>query len=730
MLTRLPDDRVVAWRRGNVTSFLSVLTLAILMALLSVASGQSHASADETEPSESPSVVFLGVPGLRWSDISAAQTPNLDAFVSDAAVAQLSVRSVFRVTCPSDGWLTLGAGRRAASPRVPNIDEEANIPDLNEFCNPVPRVIDNRVEGWDPLKLYNSELSFNAVLGQLGDALAKAGDCATAAGPGAALALADSDGEVGSYIPVAGLVSTEDVKACPLTVIDAATINVRPGRSLDRSEQLDAADAAVGRALSVIPADSTVILGGLANDAAVASLQTLAIRGEGYPPGELLSSSTRLPGLVLLTDLTPTLFSLLGLPPAADFVGAPVKVRASDQTSSERVTALVGLDRKVTVYSDVAPPFFTALVTLQLVLYLAAAIVIRRRDESSPARRRVLRMTGLIALTSAAIPVSTFLANLIPWWTWSHAHTGLVVVVLGIAGLIAALAQFARRTGDLLGEVTVVTVFTSLVLALDVVGVDSLQTASLMGYSPVIAGRLYGFGNVAFALFATSSILATAFVCAPLLRRGRRLAAAWVVVVAGSATLLVDGLPGLGSDFGGMLAIAPAFGVLLMSVLGRRVTWLRFIGLLAAGVVIVMTVATIDWLRPAADQTHLGRFIQQILDGELLDVVSRKLGNNLNVLGSSTLGLLVPFAILFGALVLYRGHDARPAVLSGVFDRVPILRPALAAWLVAMLVGFAVNDSGIAIPAVGIMLAVPILIVISTRLLEEVHTEELKGVGS
>ncbi|HVQ88180.1 MAG TPA: hypothetical protein VMT88_08360, partial [Actinomycetes bacterium] len=82
-------------------------------------------------------------------------------------------------------------------------------------------------------------------------------------------------------------------------------------------------------------------------------------------------------------------------------------------------------------------------------------------------------------------------------------------------------------------------------------------------------------------------------------------------------------------------------------------------------------------------------------------------------------GLLVPFAILFGALVLLRGHDARPAVLSGVFDRVPILRPALAAWLVAMLIGFAVNDSGIAIPAVGIMLAVPILIVISTRSLEQ-----------
>lgn len=709
---------------------LPLLTLAALTAVLSVAPGLHHASADGTEAVAAPGVVFLGVSGLRWSDISAEQTPNIAAFVSDAAVAQLSVRAVFRVTCPTDGWLTLGAGRRAVAPRVPNIDEEANIPGLNEFCAPVPPVTNDRIEGWDSLKQYNSGLSFNAELGQLSDALTQAGECSTAAGPGAALALADPEGVVGSYIPDPGQVSATDVAACPLTVFDAATINVRPGRSADRTEQLDAADEAVGRALSVIPDDATVILAGIANDAAVASLQTLAIHGEGYPPGELMSTSTRLPGLVLLTDLTPTLYSLLGLPPGEDFVGAPVTVQASAESSSEQIAALVGLDRKVTVYSEVAPPFFTALVTLQLVLYVAAAFVIRRRDERSPARRRVLRMTGLIALTSAAIPVATFLANLIPWWTWSDAHRGLVIVVLGIAGLITAFAQLARRGGGLLGEVTVVTVFTTLVLALDVVGVDSLQTASLMGYSPVIAGRLYGFGNVAFALFATSSILATAFLCTPLLQRGKQAAAAWVVLIMGSATLLVDGLPGLGSDFGGMLAIAPAFGVLLMSVLGRRVTWLRFIGLLAGGVVIVMAVATIDWLKPAADQSHLGRFVQQILDGELLDVLGRKLGNNLNVLGSSMLGLLVPFAILFGAFVLLRGQGTRPAVLSGVFDRVPILRPALAAWLVAMLVGFAVNDSGIAIPAVGIMLAVPILIVISTRLLEQAHTDELEEVDA
>jgi hypothetical protein len=109
---------------------------------------------------------------------------------------------------------------------------------------------------------------------------------------------------------------------------------------------------------------------------------------------------------------------------------------------------------------------------------------------------------------------------------------------------------------------------------------------------------------------------------------------------------------------------------------------------------------------------------QQVLDGEFFDVVFRKLGNNINILGSSFLGVLVPSALVFGLLVLMRAGTGRVAVLREGFERAPTLRPALTAWLVAMAIGFAVNDSGVAIPAVGIMFAIPALIVVSTRILE------------
>ncbi|HVQ89205.1 MAG TPA: hypothetical protein VMT88_13600, partial [Actinomycetes bacterium] len=167
--------------QSGASRYRAPLVVALLIAplVLLIAGSAWGTPGGKLDTTAEPPVVFIGVPGLRWTDVSAASTPNISAFVADTAVAQLSVRSVYRVTCPIDGWLTLGAGRRAAAQRVPDIDETENVPDLNEFCDPIPPVVDHRVEGWDSLVAYNDDLSFNAQLGQLSDAIRSNGECAT-----------------------------------------------------------------------------------------------------------------------------------------------------------------------------------------------------------------------------------------------------------------------------------------------------------------------------------------------------------------------------------------------------------------------------------------------------------------------------------------------------------------------------------------------------------------------
>ncbi|HTF09851.1 MAG TPA: hypothetical protein VK659_16925, partial [Asanoa sp.] len=86
---------------------LVVLSLAGVLAALSMrpATAEVKRSADY--------VVLVGIPGLRWEDVTETGTPNLWRLAEHGSIGSLSVRSALKPTCPVDGWLTLGAGNFA-----------------------------------------------------------------------------------------------------------------------------------------------------------------------------------------------------------------------------------------------------------------------------------------------------------------------------------------------------------------------------------------------------------------------------------------------------------------------------------------------------------------------------------------------------------------------------------------------------------------------------------------
>ena len=105
--------------------------LAVIGCALSAAVFFPGAAAAQTEQQ----VVVIGVPGLRWSDVNATDTPSLVELAKSAAVGVLSVRTAAAVDCPADGWLTLSAGNRVRgtgrhTPRCPAaIPAPASLPD-------------------------------------------------------------------------------------------------------------------------------------------------------------------------------------------------------------------------------------------------------------------------------------------------------------------------------------------------------------------------------------------------------------------------------------------------------------------------------------------------------------------------------------------------------------------------------------------------------------------------
>ncbi|MEV4014468.1 hypothetical protein AB0J35_28600 [Nonomuraea angiospora] len=333
---------------------------------------------------------------------------------------------------------------------------------------------------------------------------------------------------------------------------------------------------------------------------------------------------------------------------------------------------------------------------------------------------KLLKSVQIVAVISGAIPVSTFLAQLVPWWTLPVPMLSVIVTIVAIAGLITALAFAGPWRAHVLGPLTVVAAVTSLALLIDVMSGSKLQVNAVTGYEPVTGGRFYGFSNIAFAVYATGTILGLAGVAQWLLSRG----VSRVVVVAacalyGGLAVFADGWPSWGADFGGVPAFVIGLAVFLILLSGKRVSLLRLLLVGLVGAALVGALSVFDWLRPDSQRTHLGNFVQQIIDGQAWTVVGRKFSAMIGVtVGNWSLTLLSLVALAFLFLVLDRPSRWGASALGQAYRLAPTLRAGLLGALTCAFVGFLMNDSGIAIPAMALTVAVPLTLAACVRALQ------------
>ncbi|MCZ3387782.1 MAG: hypothetical protein LH645_01380 [Actinomycetia bacterium] len=651
------------------------------------------------------SVVIVGMPGLRWSDVTPDTTPYLWQMLDESALGQMSTRSARSHTCPADGWVQLGTGNRA---RYPVSDEQ-----VDDQCQPVPAMSagddgSTHVDRWDAVVADNDLLTFNAVpglLGQtLGDTLGVDRGCTAASGPGSGLAAADADGWVDHWTPEPIALTPNAVRECPLLVlgVDEPSAERRLG-------ELAALDELVGNIDRMRPQGSLMMVLGVSDLADERpQLHVALAEGPGYSGGLLLSGSTRRAPFVQLSDVAPTVLDYLGVAIPDEMSYQPMRSVPANGVD-DRVGWFRELSQQADVQGKLTPPFFGLLVLLQAVLYLGAFLILRRHPRERT-RSRVLSFTHVVAVAAAAGPAATYLANILPWWLAGKPVPALLAAISLAGAVLTAIAFAGPWRRHPFGPAGAVTAATAIVLLIDVAAGAPLQLASLAGYSPIVAGRFVGFGNLAFAIFGTAALLGAA---AGVSGRSPRTSGI-VVAVVGVVAVVVDGAPSLGSDFGGVLALVPAFGTLGILATGRRMSWTRLAALFGAGVMVVSVIAFLDYLRPAANRSHLGRFVGSLISGDAAAIVQRKLEANLSLLTTSVLTLMVPLVLVFLAFLVRRPSG----LLPWTFVRVPTLRSGLLAVLVLGVVGALVNDSGVAIPAMAATVAIPVAVAVVVRCMQ------------
>lgn len=720
--------------RARLAAVAAVL-LALLVPLLAASPAAAETPPPATTSDPEQRVVLLGIPGLSWPDITAEGTPTLYELAGSEAAGSLTVRTVRTRTCVVDGWLTVSSGRRATDLLDTDADSEND-----RFCRqpPEPTAAPDGpgvvVAGWELLRQQQDDNSYNAEIGLLGDRLAEAGVCATAIGPGAALALADSTGRVPAYHQSSGDVGAGVLTACPVTVVDLGGLpNPAPGGSDELTVQaaLDARrgaaasiDQQVRRIIDQLPPDTALMIAGLSDSVGTAAplpdeptpVPPAGLRvalalgpvadGGTFGPHWLTSSSTLWPGLVQLTDVAPTLLAYAGVEnPAQDVVGRPWRpAGAHPGSSAGTVSELIGVDRASAIYRDQSGPFFQILGGLLVVVCAAALLALWRGVSFRPA---VLRVVQVVSVLVAAAPVASYLANVTRWWRYDQPNTVLwtSIVVGSVALTIVALAGPWRRR--VYGPPGVVAGVTATVLAVDVASGSSLQQSSLLGLSPLVAGRFYGFGNIPFAIFVVASLVAAAALGQWLIDTGRsRRFAAGAVAVVGMIAVVIDGAPQAGADVGGILAAIPGFAVLVLGTLGARITLARLVLAAVGATALFGLFAFLDWLRPAGSRTHFGSFFADVLSGDALTVILRKGEASLGTLERwPVYGWLVPLAFL---LILWLVRPDGENAVSRTVQHWSLFRYLVWSALLTGAAGFAANDSGIIVPALLLTVGVPL----------------------
>ena len=660
---------------------------------------------DEADVAEH--VVVVGVAGLRWSDVDPAATPQLAAIARTGSVGTLSVRSAPSVTCPAEGWLTLGAGTYAAVSDPGRIDPEDGC-----AARPLPAVVagtPTRVPALEEIDRLNRDLRFGARVGWL----SRRPGCVAAIGSGAALATADAAGLVSHYTPTLPDPVADSFTRCPATLIDAGSLPDETAAA--RTTALRQLDTTVGRIRATLPPQSVLMVLGIAETASSRPhLHAVMAEGPGFAGGYLRSGSTRRLPYVQLVDVAPTILRSLGYDVADTLAGRPVIGGRGDRPASldETLRRLTDTDRRAVQQRRVLPTVWVGLATALVLLATALAGLLARRRRGAPVPTPALTALRTAALAMSAVPAATFLANLVPWWRASRPTVAVLGAVLAGALVILAVALAAgRRLPRLAPSVrpehaqiaTVAGAGLAMFFA-DGLSGAGLQIDSLLGYNALHAGRFVGFGNIAFSVLGAGAVTVASLLTAG---RGRAAASALLAAVA-LPVLALDGSPRWGADFGGVLTLVPTFGVLALLVTGTRVTWRRLAIAQAGGVAVVGLLGWLDYLRPADERSHFGRFVGTVLDGTAYHTIERKLLTSWELLfvGPHTLAALALTVLL--VVVVFRP----PPVLADAYAAHAMLRPMLQATVALALLGAATNDSGIAVPAVVALVTVPVTLVL------------------
>ncbi len=352
--------------------------------------------------------------------------------------------------------------------------------------------------------------------GSLGDALEEKGVRAAAVGDRARLVIMKSSGEVprayGAGDPLAALDAALE---------DGAGFVAVAAESPQQAADLVGATREKGTVVAVASPNGPP---GRPN------LVPFALVRPGDEGRLLYSPTTRTRGLLTNADVAPTLLAALGVRVPPEMAGRVVEARPGQAESAEL------LQRRLWFIEENGFRIWAVVGVVWTVTLVVGILRGGRRGASAA----VLALAALPAgaLLTAAFPITEVML--------------VAALTALLAGGVTALSW--RLSGSFAGALAWVALATAALVVADAAAGGALERFSTIGYNPATGTRFYGVGNEYAAVLAGSLTMGLGILS------HRRMPSAATLAAVGGIVVVVLGLPTMGADVGGSLALGLGFG--------------------------------------------------------------------------------------------------------------------------------------------------------------------------
>lgn len=716
-----------SWVRPRTVTVLAALTVAAAMlGPSSVAMAASTPNLSHPAPVVDTVVVVLS-PFLTWEDVTSGRAPFLQLTARNGAIANMnSITGDPGWPTLAGGALTLSASRWAAGPVGAPADPQhlAAIRAAN-------------AASLDPPDIGALGASIHADGGRTAAVGNSDEDTSSPAGirrPAALLAM-DRSGKVDLNLTGPGLLVADPsapfgVRAGPTQMRTAVRIALADNPSLlvvDPGDLERAHDAPTQNTVQVARnhADAVRALDGVVSDleSAIGSRPALLLvvtpatdKPYYQPPyfgptiatglnlhGELTSASTHRPGLITNLDVAPTVLSALGMTSTETMLGEPMTTPSRSvgafgtrTTTAELHDSIGQLDTLGT--SVGAVDYLRDLYFIRFFAWAAAIIALVAAVLALvPSPSWVVGTGRELILFALAVPGGAWLMFLLNRYpitpVQAAAAFGIVTIAMFALVLVLSAVLHTRPEVPLLALSTL----TTLVILVDQWTGHPFETG-LFSYSIRAGWRYYGMGNEGAALLVGASIVAVGLTCDLFAEsRWARPLRIGLMPAVGTVALVTAAAPFAGANVGVVLWGVVAYGVAWLRVNKVPLSWKAVLGMFATIVVLVCAFALLDMVR-GGGETHLGRFVSELLSGDFSavgDLIYRKAANNVGYISQTPYTWLALAMAAAPAATRWAGRRPLATTLRE--------RPALAGALMGVVVGgvaaLLTEDSGIVMPA-------------------------------